>query len=424
MPFPPGERLERAGDEIIVCGQLFHTNARVITWLDPGGYSGYAPAERDPLKSGHPELVMTYGSRKVKKIVDGQPAMVPVDDWDLPRLQAQVHQLVLHYDGCGTSDKCFRVIHDERGLSIHFMIDIDGTIYQTLDLKERAWHATVANDCSVGVELANIGCCPGAERSPLFDLWYGPDASISANNVPSTTPVAGSGSSNSGAAAEEAETPVDRTDNEPGGSEATSSVYLRLPPGGLDPRAAYPVGGAGQLGGFVGRPIRPYPVRGRIQGIDLQQYDFTREQYESLACLAAALSVVFPRLKPVYPTRDMEEPFVVAAASTSDAGTSTAAQEGNRVRTEEAGQGGEGDCQEAGQGAQRDQGGTGDCDDGSIGKLGVALSKLKDDVVASFEGFLGHYHIQRNKVDPGPALQWDLLKCSVERRLGAPCSNF
>ena len=28
---------------------------------------------------------------------------------------------------------------------------------------------------------------------------------------------------------------------------------------------------------------------------------------------------------------------------------------------------------------------------------------------AGYEGVLGHYHVQTNKSDPGPALQWDLI---------------
>ena len=49
------------------------------------------------------------------------------------------------------------MLHDERGLSCHFLIDADGRVYQTLDVIERAWHATSANDASVGVELAHEG---------------------------------------------------------------------------------------------------------------------------------------------------------------------------------------------------------------------------------------------------------------------------
>ena len=36
-----GEPLPRLGDEIVVCGQLVHTGAPVVLWLDPGGYDAY-----------------------------------------------------------------------------------------------------------------------------------------------------------------------------------------------------------------------------------------------------------------------------------------------------------------------------------------------------------------------------------------------
>ena len=36
-----GQRLERRGDEIVVCGQLYHTTAPVVLWMDPGGYDAY-----------------------------------------------------------------------------------------------------------------------------------------------------------------------------------------------------------------------------------------------------------------------------------------------------------------------------------------------------------------------------------------------
>ena len=34
FPFFPGAALQRAGDEIIACGRLFHTGTRVVTWMD------------------------------------------------------------------------------------------------------------------------------------------------------------------------------------------------------------------------------------------------------------------------------------------------------------------------------------------------------------------------------------------------------
>ncbi len=41
-----GEKLARSGDEIVVCGQLYHTTARVVLWTDPGGFDAYRVERR------------------------------------------------------------------------------------------------------------------------------------------------------------------------------------------------------------------------------------------------------------------------------------------------------------------------------------------------------------------------------------------
>ena len=68
-----------------------------------------------------------------------------------------VDQFVIHFDAVGTSRWCFQVLHDERRLNLHFMLDLDGTIYQTLDIKESARHATIANGRWIRIEVTNIG---------------------------------------------------------------------------------------------------------------------------------------------------------------------------------------------------------------------------------------------------------------------------
>ncbi|MGI8965872.1 MAG: hypothetical protein ACR2H1_07260, partial [Limisphaerales bacterium] len=35
--------------------------------------------------------------------------------------------------------------------------------------------------------------------------------------------------------------------------------------------------------------------------------------------------------------------------------------------------------------------------------------KLSDEELNQYQGVLGHYHIQTNKTDPGPAFQWDYV---------------
>lgn len=63
---------------------------------------------------------------------------------------------VCHWDVCLSSASCFKVLHN-RGLSVHFLIDNDGTIYQTMDINDVAYHAGSKdwNDKSIGVEISN-----------------------------------------------------------------------------------------------------------------------------------------------------------------------------------------------------------------------------------------------------------------------------
>ena len=63
---------------------------------------------------------------------------------------------VCHWDVCLSSESCYKVLQ-QRGLSVHFLIDNDGTIYQTMDMNDVAYHAGSRkwNDASIGVEISN-----------------------------------------------------------------------------------------------------------------------------------------------------------------------------------------------------------------------------------------------------------------------------
>ena len=70
------------------------------------------------------------------------------------RSMAAIDMGVLHWDATLKARKTRKVLAD-RGLSTHFVIDWDGTIYQLVDLAYPAWHAgtTAVNNRSVGVDL-------------------------------------------------------------------------------------------------------------------------------------------------------------------------------------------------------------------------------------------------------------------------------
>ena len=294
---PPGigQRVERLGDEIMVCGQLYHTTAKVVLWTDPGGYDAYrverrfAPIDEAAWGKGEtPNLKRPnrYTSR-LRNLSRSDVERVRGGGWDLETLAGVVDQFVIHFDARGTSRRCFEILQDVRGLSVHFMLDLDGTIYQTLDVKEAAQHATIANGRSIGIEIANIGAYPVDEPNPLGD-WYARDAD--------------------------------------------GRLRIIVPDSSASGRKD------------VLRPCGDKPVEGTIQGKKLRQYDFTPQQYNALARLTATLCTLFPKIKPDYP---------------------------------------------------RDASGA------------LIPRKLDATEYAKYQGILGHYHVQLNKVDPGPAFQWD-----------------
>jgi len=268
---------------IVVCGQPFNIGTRVVLWREAGGYDAYREGKCfvDEQLDGKKR----YGTRT------GEPET-------LAGLQAAVHTFVLHFDVCGTSRQCFKVLQDVRNLSVHFLLDVDGTIYQTLDLRERAFHATYANDFSVGVEIAHPGTFP-QPLSADMRRWYEKDE---------------------------------------------QGWHMKLPAWMTETGVRTP--------GFVARPDRPDFVTGEIHGRKQYQFDYTPQQYAALAKLCAGLHRALPRIRLEFP----------------------AGPDGN-----------------------------------------VLLHKLTEDALRGFDGIVGHYHVQENKTDPGPAMQWERLLRDARR---------
>src|SRR5687767_4367365 len=180
----PGTIASRKGDEIVVAGQFIHTGTPVILWLDPGGYDAYrverrfAPLDESSWETSRVAVAALktpnrYSLRR-EPLTAEQLDQVRGGGWDLPLLQQVVDQFVIHFDVAGTSRQCFKILHDVRDLSVHFMLDLDGTIYQTLDVKERAWHATTSNTRSIGIEIANMGAYASRDAVALRQ-WYALD---------------------------------------------------------------------------------------------------------------------------------------------------------------------------------------------------------------------------------------------------------
>ena len=65
-----------------------------------------------------------------------------------------IKKFIVHWDVCKTSRQCYKALKN-RNLSVHFLIDNDGTIYQLGDTNNICWHASPVNYESVGVEISN-----------------------------------------------------------------------------------------------------------------------------------------------------------------------------------------------------------------------------------------------------------------------------
>jgi N-acetyl-anhydromuramyl-L-alanine amidase AmpD len=323
---PPIEPAPVVNEAIVVCGRRVEIGTPVVLWTDPPFYDAYQTAPRfaQPKPDAVPRL--RYQPGRVHRepnplFVAAPPAgepdlrgpderdetivadvLVRPNETDARALRDVVDQFVLHFDVCGLSRTCFAVLQDQRNLSVHFLLDVDGTLYQTLDLRDTAWHATKSNTRSIGVEIAQIGAYSAREAWRL-DPWYEADEHGTRLTFP----------------------------------ERIRETGIRTPD-------------------FTGYTARAELLDGRIQGQALQQYDFTPEQYAALAKLAAALCREFPAIRADAP---------------------------------------------------RDEQGA------------VVDHVLDREAWETFHGILGHYHVQKEKVDPGPAFDWEPFLERVRAELSA-----
>ncbi|HVV02002.1 MAG TPA: N-acetylmuramoyl-L-alanine amidase, partial [Verrucomicrobiae bacterium] len=255
---------------------------------------------------------------RMSPLTDAQVDQVRRDGWTLDFLRQNVDQFVIHYSVDPTSRETFKTLV-KRHLAVQLMLDLDGTIYQAMDLQEEAPHATKANGRSVGIEIANVGAYHG-NIAPL-DEWYKKDAS--------------------------------------------GKVVITFP---------NDFGDTGiRTKDFVGSPARPEIIKGVVQGKIYEQYDFTPQQYDSLIHLTAALCSVFPKITCDYPRQKSSFGFSTAALVKDSPASKADALAGP--------------------------------DDPGV-LIRHALSGEQYDV---YQGILGHYHVQTDKQDPGPAFQWDTV---------------
>jgi N-acetyl-anhydromuramyl-L-alanine amidase AmpD len=146
--------------KIFVAGKTFDCDARVVTWHESGWdhtKEGCVLSENIPRCPGG---VIPYGEKALNRSArrySFRRGLGNTHTPDLKAVQSIIRMFTVHLDGCANAEMCFSVLHDERGISVPFIIDNDGTIYQNIDLALMAYQAGGFNQHSVGVEMCNRG---------------------------------------------------------------------------------------------------------------------------------------------------------------------------------------------------------------------------------------------------------------------------
>ncbi len=167
---------------IIVAGYDFPIEWPTVTWKDAGGFNSHYLACYDVArcraegsdgimpyglaKQGRVPRPNRYGLRPMGKVKPPNVAHGLWGPWGLEALktvQATVRQFVIHMDGCADPKMTFDVLHDDRGLSVHFILDNDGTIFQPLDCGVKGFQVKGLNATSIGIEMNNRGRADTAE---------------------------------------------------------------------------------------------------------------------------------------------------------------------------------------------------------------------------------------------------------------------
>ena len=121
--------------------------------------------ENEVVESESPTTAKNIIANGEKHFINWEKVVTFKDDggWELPEYcyrkssrERTPTGFMAHWDVCLSSHSCYKVLL-KRKLSVHFLIDNDGTIYQTMDTNHVAYHAgsRKVNNTSIGVEISN-----------------------------------------------------------------------------------------------------------------------------------------------------------------------------------------------------------------------------------------------------------------------------
>lgn len=139
------EETTPSGNGIWIAGEFFALSGGVkcVTFKE-------AP-EWDEFSAKPPggEYDKVWAERSYKDSTGAKKKAATLDD-----LRTAVEVIILHTDGLNNAKQTHQTLLN-KGLSTHFIVDWDGTIYQTLDPLYAGYHAAEQNFRSIGIDMNN-----------------------------------------------------------------------------------------------------------------------------------------------------------------------------------------------------------------------------------------------------------------------------
>lgn len=132
-------------------------------------YNSYS----SPIEDDFKDLEKNFSLLKKHNLLFLDPA--PATNYDDRKKGAQINMVIVHHTEEPTLTATKDVLNS-RGISVHFVVDRDGSITLMVPLEKRAWHAGISyakildqeldglNHYSVGIEIVNSGLEPFPEE--------------------------------------------------------------------------------------------------------------------------------------------------------------------------------------------------------------------------------------------------------------------
>jgi hypothetical protein len=135
----------------VLNGNYYDIGVPVVKWADSDGFNAYDTSKSissvEDRKTGKVKKNVIKGKRYSKR-------------WGGVNA---IKQVLCHHTGGYNAKNTFETLHNQRGLSVPFIVEDSSLIYQTLDAVELAWQAGRANKTSIGIEFCNVA---NAEANP------------------------------------------------------------------------------------------------------------------------------------------------------------------------------------------------------------------------------------------------------------------